>query len=355
MVTFLWPDALMLMVAIPVLVATYVGLSRRRNPEYLPYTARLVREAISPSHWMRKHAPPLLFLLGLAAALLAVARPALVTTAQSEHGTVLLAIDVSLSMAATDVAPTRLAAAQAAMASFVKSQPASVRIGIIAFGGTAHVVQFPTANKRDVLAALDRLELQQYTGIGTALIASVLTLHPMAGVENGNDIFANGWESAAPRMPLLAAFNPVEKSQKRITTPTDFSTAIILVSDGCGTIGVSPVKAAEVAAQRGIRVYSVGVGTPYGGTANVEGWGSVHAEFQEEVLREVARVTGGEYFHARNAGRLNKIYGQLTRRAVLEETRTEATMPLTLLGAALLLAAAVLSMLWWHRSPVRFS
>src|SRR6185436_14903410 len=108
-----------------------------------------------------------------------------------------------------------------------------------------------------VLAALDRLELQPYTGLGTALIAAVLTLHPAAGVDNGNDIFGDGWESASPR-GLLAAFNPVEKSQKRITTPTDFSTAIILVSDGCGTIGVSPVRAAEIAASHGIRVYTVG-------------------------------------------------------------------------------------------------
>lgn len=351
MVTFLWPDALWLMAAIPALAAAYVGLSRRRNTEYLPYTARLVRGALTASQWIRRHAPPLFFALGLAAALLAVARPAVVTTAQAERGTVILAIDVSLSMAATDVAPTRLKAAQAAMASFVRAQPANVRVGIIAFGGTAHVVQFPTVRKQDVLAALERLALQQYTGIGTALIAAVLTLHPMAGVDNGNDIYANGWEATAPRVPLLAAFNPVEKSQRRITTPTDFSTAIILVSDGCGTIGVPPVKAAETAAERGIRVYTVGVGTPYGGTANVEE-AFIHAEFQEEVLREVARVTGGEYFHARNAGRLEKVYSQLTRQAVLEKTTTEITMPLILLGVALLLAASVLSLLWWHRAPV---
>jgi Ca-activated chloride channel family protein len=352
MVTFLWPDALWLMAAVPVLVAAYVGLCRRRNAEYLRYSLSLVREAVASSQWMRRHAPPLFFLLGLAAALFAVARPAIVTTAQSEQGTVILAIDVSLSMAATDVAPTRLAAAQAAMASFVKAQPANVRVGIVVFGGAAHVVQFPTANKRDVLAALDRLALQQYTAIGNAVIAAVLTLHPMAGVDKGDDIFGNGWEAAAPRGIFLAAFNPVEKSQRRITTPTDYSTAIILVSDGCGTIGVSPVRAAEIAAQRGIRVYTVGVGTPYGGTANVEGWGSIHAEFQEEVLREVARITGGEYFHARNAGKLDSVYSQLTRRAVLEETKTEITLPLVLIGVALLLAASVLSLLWWHRVPV---
>jgi Ca-activated chloride channel homolog len=352
MVTFLWPDALWLMVALPVLVGTYVALCRRRNTEYLRYTAlSLVREALAASQRIRRHAPPLFFLLGLAAALLAIARPAAVTTVQSEQGTVILAIDVSLSMAATDVAPTRLAAAQAAMVSFVRAQPGNVRIGIVAFGGNAHVVQFPTVNKRDVLAALDHLALQQYTGIGTALIAAVLALHPSAGVDNGNDIFGYGWESTAPRGIPLLAFNPVEKSHRHITTPTDFSTAIILVSDGCGTIGVSPVKAAEIAADHGIRVYTVGVGTPYGGTANIEGLPPIHAEFQEEVLREIADITRGEYFHARSAGKLNKIYTQLTKQAVLEKRRTEITVPLTLIGMALLLTASVLSLLWWHRFP----
>src|SRR6185436_12599973 len=141
-------------------------------------------------------------------------------------------------------------------------------------------------------AALERLALQEYTAIGTALITAVLTLYPMAGVDNGNDLFKNGWEAAGPRAPLLAAFRFAEKSRKRIAAPTDFSTAIILVSDGCETTGVSPVKAAEIAAEHGIRVYTVGVGTPYGGTASIPGLPPIHADFSEEVLREVARVTG---------------------------------------------------------------
>jgi Ca-activated chloride channel homolog len=354
MVTFLWAHALWLMLLVPVLVGAYAALSRRRNSEYLRYTALgLVREALVASQWIRRHGPPLLFLAGLIALLLAVARPAAVTTVQSQQGTVILAIDVSLSMAATDVAPTRLAAAQAAVASFVNAQPKDVRIGIVAFGGSAHVVQSPTVNKSDVLAALERLELQQYTALGTALITAVLTLYPKAGIDNGSDIFSEGWEpTASGRMSLLTAFAPVERSKKRITTPIDGSKAIILVSDGCGTIGVSPVKAAEVAAEHGIRVYTVGVGTPYGGTATIEGLPPIHAEFQEEVLKEIANITRGDYFHARNANRLNRIYGQLTKQAVLEQKRTEITVPLTLFGMAMLLLAAVLSLLWWHRFPL---
>jgi len=350
MLTFLWPHALWLLIALPVVVGAYVAMCRRRNREVLPYAAlSLVREAAG-SHWIRRHVPPLLFLLGLAPLLLSVARPAAVTTVQSEQGTVILAMDVSLSMAATDVTPTRLAAAQAAAVSFVKAQPGNVRIGVVAFGGHARVVQAPTLNRGEVLAAIERLELQQYTAIGTGLIAAVLALHPTAGMDGGKDIFGAGWESAQTQgMPFLAVFQPVPKSQKKITTPTDLSKAIILVSDGCGTLGVSPVKAAEAAAERGIRVYTVGVGTPYGGTAHVEGGPSIHAEFQEQTLRAIAAITRGDYFHARNAGRINKIYGELTRQAVLERRKIEVTVPLVAMGTALSLAGAMLSLLWFHR------
>ena len=350
MVTFLWPDALWLMIALPALVGAYLALCRRRNAEFLRYPAlSLVRAAVDASHWMRRHLPPLLFLLGLAALLLAVARPAAVTTVRSEQGTVILLMDVSLSMAATDVAPTRLAAARAAAANFVNAQPRNVRIGIVAFGGHAHVVQLPTLNRRNVLAALDRLELQHYTGIGTGLIAAVLTLHPTAGMDDGNDIFNHGWEPMKPEGFWIGPHHPIEKSRRRITTPADLSTAIILVSDGYGTMGVSPVKAAEIAAARGIRVYTVGVGTAYGGTANVEGWPPIHAEFREETLKEIARITRAEYFRARNAAKLNRIYDQLTRQAVLEKRETEITPLLSTIGMMLLITATVLSLLWWHR------
>ena len=348
--TFLWPDALWLLIALPVLVGAYLALCLRRHTESLSYAAlRLVRAALIASHWTRRHLPPLVFLLGLAALLLAIARPAAVTTAQSQQGTVILAMDVSLSMAATDVAPTRLAAAQAAAATFVNAQPSSVRIGVVAFGGHAHVVQSPTLNRRHILAALERLELQQYTAIGTGLIAAVLALRPAAATDGGSDIFSRGWESMTPVGFWMGPYQPIEKSRRRITTPPELSTAIILVSDGYGTIGVPPVKAAEAAAERGIRVYTVGVGTPYGGTAKVEGWPSIHAEFKEEILKEIARVTRGKYFHARNAGKLHRIYDELTGQAVLEKRETEMTPLLSTMGMLLLLAAAVLSLLWWHR------
>jgi Ca-activated chloride channel family protein len=202
-----------------------------------------------------------------------------------------------------------------------------------------------------VLAAIERVELQQYTGIGTGLIAALLTLRPQAGVDQQGDIFAGGWESGAPQMSWLLLYQPVERSRARIATPSDLSSAIVLVSDGYGTMGVSPIRAAEVAARHGIRVHTIGIGTPYGGPAHVEGWPSIHAEFQEEMLMEIASITRGEYFYAGSARKLSRIYEQLAGEAILEQRATEITTLAAAPGLALLLAAAALSLLWFPRLP----
>ncbi len=349
--TFLWPHALWLVLGLPVLVGAYVLLLRRRSDHALRYASLgVVREAIGAAQRMRCHIPPLLFLLGVTALVLAVARPAAFVVVPSGQGTVILTIDVSLSMAATDVAPTRLAAARAAAAAFIKAQPPDVRIGIVAFGGYADVVQSPTLNRGDALAALERLELQQYTAIGSGLIAALLTIYPTADIGGGYDIFGRGRRPTGPEHISSHRAHDAEKEpHRRVPPAADLSTAIVLVSDGRGTIGVPPMKAAKMAVDYGVRVYTVGVGTPYGGTANVAGWPAIHAEFEEETLKEIAAVTQGEYFHASTADKLKDIYDKLTRRVVLERKETEITALLAAIGAVLLLAAAVLSLLWFNR------
>ncbi|OGA40136.1 MAG: hypothetical protein A3G24_09740 [Betaproteobacteria bacterium RIFCSPLOWO2_12_FULL_62_13] len=349
--TFLWPHALWLLFGLPVLVGAYVRLLQRRSNQALRYASlSVVREAIGVTLRVRRHIPPLLFLLGITALLLAVARPAAFVVVPSGQGMVILTIDVSLSMAATDVAPTRLAAAQAAAAAFIKAQPPDVRIGIVAFGGHADVVQSPTLNRGGALAALARLELQQYTAIGTGLMAALRTIYPTANIGGEYDIFGRGRQPTEPEhISLHHAHNAEKEPPGRVPPAADLSTAIVLVSDGRGTMGVPPIKAAKMAADHGVRVYTVGVGTPYGGVANVEGWPAIHAEFEEEILKEIAAVTQGEYFHASTAGKLAKIYSKLTRRVVLERKETEITALLAAIGAVLLLVAAVLSLLWCNR------
>jgi Ca-activated chloride channel family protein len=267
----------------------------------------------------------------------------MVFTSTSEQGTVVLLIDVSLSMAASDVPPTRLAAARAAAIEFVKAQPRDVRIGIVAFGGYADVVQTPTADRRDVMAALDRLELQRFTAIGNGLIGAILTLVPTADIGEEYDIFGTG------RSPAVSGTR-LEKTQRKRAAPGSYlSAAIILVSDGKGTMGVPPAKAAKMAADLGIRVYTIGVGTLYGGVANIEGWPPIHADFDEDLLQEIATITHGEYFLARTADKVAKIYETLGRRVILEKHEFEVTALFTALGVVLSLASAGLSLLWSNR------
>ena len=339
--SFLWPEALWLTLALPALVGAYLRLRRGKDERPLRYAGfSLVREAIGRTHWMRPHVPPLILLLGLAALFVAIARPALVFMPPAEQGTVILLMDVSLSMAATDVPPTRLDAAKAAAKTFVEAQPRDIRIGVVAFGGHADLVQAPTSSRADVMRAIDELELQRFTAIGAGLIGALLTLVPDAEIRNESDIFGAG------RMPGGA---PDRKRHKPVAPGSDLTTAIILVSDGRSTMGISALQAAKLTADHGIRVFTVGVGTLYGGVAHIEGWAPIHAEFDDATLRKIADVTRGEYFEASNAGKLRRIYESLVRRVVFERKEVEITALCAAIGAVLTLASAGLSLVWFNR------
>jgi Ca-activated chloride channel family protein len=346
-VTFFWPHALWLLLLLPALAGTYLLLLRRKAALAVHYPAlRTVREAVRLAPPLRRHVPPLLMLLGLAALLLAIARPAAVMTAPAERGTVVLAIDVSLSMAATDIAPTRLAAAQAAATAFIDAQPAGVLVGIVAFAGHADVVQSPTANRSDLMAALKGLRFRRYTSIGNGLVAALQTMYPDASVEGEHDIFGEG------RRPAVIQSLPVQypddkgKPRRRVAPGSDLSNAIVLVSDGQGPLGVPPLTAAKMAADRGVRVYTIGIGTLYGGTAYVEGMPPLHADFEEETLQKIADVTGGDYFYASTADKVKRVYEKLSRRAILERKESEITALFGAIGGLLSLAAAALSLAW---------
>ncbi|MGA8031805.1 MAG: VWA domain-containing protein, partial [Casimicrobiaceae bacterium] len=176
---FLWPDLLWLLLLVPLLIGAYLWLLRRKKKTALRYAnLALVREAMTPGGRFRRHLPPLLFLIALTLLLIAIARPAAVVTLPTDHETVVLAIDVSGSMRADDIKPTRLEAAQAAARTFVNEQPRSVDIGIVSFAGTAAVVQAPTQNRDDLLAAIDRLQLQRATAVGSGLLVALKLIVP---------------------------------------------------------------------------------------------------------------------------------------------------------------------------------
>ena len=176
---FLWPQMLLWLLAVPLLVAAYVWLLRRKKKQALRYpSVALVKVAIGPGQVFRRHVPPALFLLALIASIIAMARPTAVVTLPSQQQTIIMAMDVSLSMGARDVDPNRITAAQAAAKTFVNDHPPNVQIGIVAFGATASLVQPPTRNREELLDAIDRFQLQRGTATGSALYVALATLFP---------------------------------------------------------------------------------------------------------------------------------------------------------------------------------
>ena len=333
--SFQWPEFLWLAAALPLLVALYVQLLRRRKKFALRFSSLvLVREAMSGPSW-RRHVPPALILLALAALIVAIARPTAVVTLPSQHETVILAMDVSGSMRASDVEPNRLVAAQAAAKTFIAEQPDHVRIGIVAFAGTATVAQAPTNNKEDLYAAIDRFQLQRATAIGSAIIVSLATLFP----DGGYDVASFSYAAEKRKPP--ANFKPVP--------PGSYGSAvIILLTDGQRTTGPDSLMAARLAAERGVRIFTVGVGTPEGKIVGFDGW-SMHVRLDEETLRAIADLTRGEYFYAGNALDLKKIYQSMNSRLVMETKKTEIGAFFSAAAAALVLIAGILSLAWFNR------
>lgn len=347
---FLWPELLWLLLLLPALVAGYLLLLARRRRAAVRFASLLlVRDAIGAGQRWRRHLPPALFLLGLACALLAVARPSATVTLPSEYMTVALAMDVSLSMRATDVEPNRLAAAQTAARAFVEDLPAKVRLGIVSFAGTAAVVQTPTESRADMLAAIDRFQLQRGTATGSGLLLSLAMLFPDAGIDLKalNQPASSG--RAGPGAPVDRA--PDETAPKAVApvAPGSYSNGvIILLSDGRRTTGPDPTEIARRVADRGVRVFTVGFGTREGAPISVEGY-SFYVRLDEETLKAVASVTGGEYFHAGTATDLKKVYESLSAKLALERRETEIGALLAAAAAALMLLAGLLSVLWFHR------
>jgi Ca-activated chloride channel family protein len=348
--SFLWPDFLWLLALVPVLVGLYVLVLRRKKKMALRYASlSMVRDAIGVGQRLRRHIPPLLFLVGLTVMVIAMARPTAIVTLPTQHETIILAMDVSGSMRAVDVQPTRLAAAQEAARAFINDQPRNVRIGIVSFAGTAAVVQAPTENREDLLAAIDRFQLQRATAIGSGILVSLKAIFP--DVEF--DLRASNPRVAAhdtgKGMPIdRSKGTPPKDGEKRAEPGSYQSAAIILLTDGQTTTGPDPIEAARIAADRGVRVYTVGVGTVQGEIIGWEGW-SMRVRLDEETLKTIANITRGDYFYAGTATDLKKIYQGMNSKMVLQKQQTEITALFVAAAAVLVLLGAGLSLAWFNR------
>ncbi len=350
---FLWPQYLWLLVLVPLLVAAYVAMLRRRKPAAVRYAdLGIVKAAIAPAQRLRRHVPPLLFLLSLVAVLLAVARPTAVVTLPSDERTVLLVMDVSLSMRATDVQPNRMVAAQTAAKEFVRALPGDIRAGIVTFAGTALLVQPPTRNRDDLVEAIDRFEMQRHTAIGSGMILALATLFPEEGIDLEQVVFGNNWGSreTSRRTERERPLKPAEKKEARPPVPPGSytSAAIILLTDGRRTIGPDPLDAARMAANHGVRIFTVGFGSATGGSVDIDGM-SIYMRFDEETLKGIAAITQAEYFQAGSGDELKKIYEGLNSRFALERKETEITALFAALAALLAVMSAALSIVWFNR------
>ena len=326
---------LWLLSIVPVLALVNVLVLRRRR-RFAQRFATVFRmtDALGSRPGFRRYVPMGLFLLGVSVSILALARPSSSIMTLAQRGTVVLSVDVSGSMRAKDIKPTRMDAVKEAARTFVKVQPRGVRFAIVAFSGTAILVQPPTTDKNLVIDAIDRLTPQMFTAIGSGLLAALDAIFPKPVTEGGDSTK----DSIAPSVPEPPPVAP----------GSDSSAAIVLLSDGQSNAGPDPLEAAEAAASRGVRVFTVGVGTREGVDMSFGGF-TFHAILDEATLRKIAAITRGAYFKASTAEELRGIYESLGTRLELEKDTTEITALFVAAAILAFLAMGTLSLAWFNR------
>jgi Ca-activated chloride channel family protein len=276
--------------------------------------------------------------------LIAAARPVAQVPLPWARKTIMLAMDVSLSMRVTDVKPTRLAAAQDAVKLFLRDLPREIEVGLVTFAGSSQVAQAATLDRAALVTAIDAFQMQLGTAVGNAIVLCLAELFPDHGIALGEMTFGSKRHGRN--------LDDKEKAPPKQITPVApgsyDSAAIILLSDGRRTTGVDTLAAAKMAADRGVRIYVVGLGTVNGDAATPEGL-PIYMQLDEPTLREVARMTGGEYHHAGTAENLRSVYENLGSRVQVLTRETEVTALLAMASALLALMAGGLSVLWFRR------
>jgi Ca-activated chloride channel family protein len=353
----LWPGALFLFGLIPIVIAAYLWMLIRRRRFAVRYSSlALVREAAPQYSRLRRHLPFALFVLALASLVLALSRPVAIVSVPAGQTVILLALDVSRSMCATDILPNRLEAAKAAALSFIQRQPANTQIGIVAFAGYAEVVQPPTTDQEVLQDIVESLVVGRRTAIGSAILKAL-------------DAIAEVDPNVAPSKTRAADLAPTP-----VPTGAFAPDIIVLLTDGVSNSGTQPLAAAQQAADRGVRVYTIGFGTadntslpfcgpsfqgdndPFGGPLGGGGFGGggfgggFRRGIDEQTLKEVSALTGGEYYSAESADELNEVFRSLPTYLITKHETTEISVAFTALGALLAGLAVALSVMW-HPLP----
>jgi Ca-activated chloride channel homolog len=323
--SFASPGMLVLLVLVPLAVAAYVHVARRRSQR----AATLAAEGFSASRAPRKarHVPAALFLTALTVMVVAFARPQMSVGLPHREGIVILAFDVSNSMQATDLKPTRMDAAKAAAKEFVGKQPSTIKIGVVAFNNGALVTQQPTTDRSEALAAIDRLSSTGATSLGQGIFASL---------------------SAIAGKPLSLPKDASADDVGDIDIGYYGSAAVVLLSDGENTSGPDAGAVAQLASTAGVHIYPIGIGSTQGTVLQIDGF-SVATALDEQTLKQIASVTNGTYFNATDSATLAQIYRNIDLRTVTDPKETEITALFAGVSTLLLLVGGVMSMLWFGR------
>jgi Ca-activated chloride channel family protein len=348
---FLWPASLILLAFIPLMIAAYVLIQRRRKKAVVRYSSlSLVREAKPQYSRIKRYLPFALFLLSIGALVFALARPVSIVSVPVNSTTIILAMDVSRSMCSTDIQPNRLEAAKAAAISFIQSQKPGTRFGLVAFAGFAELVQSPITDQNTLRDAIESLTTGRRTAIGSGILKSI-------------DAIAEVDPSVAPSVREGSGDLQPDPLPKGAYVPH----IIVLLTDGANNAGPQPVDAAQQAADRGVRVYTIGFGTENGGempNCNPNavgrepnmgggmgmfgggGMGQFRRGIDEETLKRVAAMTDAEYYSAESSTELNNAFQNLPTNLIVHSEVTEITFIFAIAGAFLALVAIALAMLW---------
>ena len=332
--SFIWPPMLIFLLAIPLGAFVYVAMERRRRRRVAAYGGmasaasgdggKLIR--------LRRRITAAFTLLGLTILVLAMARPQGVVSVPRVEGTVILAFDVSGSMAAADIQPTRMEAAKAAARAFVERQPPSVLVGVVAFSDSGFSIQVPTADQTLVVAAINRLGPERGTSIARGILASLATI------------------AAAEADPAAGYYSNRSAAPTPVPAGTYSAASIVLLSDGENNQTPDPLEAAGAAADRGVRIYTVGVGSAAGTTIEVEGF-KVHSRLDEPTLRQISESTGGAYYAANDPDELKTVYDTINTRLAIHPEPMEVTSLFAGAGIVVLLIGGLVSLVWLGRLP----
>ena len=328
--SFIWPWMLLLLILIPITIGVYIWLRRkgRRSSEVFG-TLAAAHTGTGITVGERRHIPPAFFLVGLSLLIFSTARPQMTINLPRVEGTVILAFDVSNSMNAEDLEPSRIDAAKEAAKTFIESQPPTILIGVVSFSNGGFIIQRPTNDKEAILTAIDRLSPEGGTSLGQGIFTSL---------------------NAAAGEPIAIDLSSLDQDTERPQIEDFSSTVIVLLTDGENTVSQDPLEVAQLAADAGVRIYPVGIGSSKGSVLEIDGF-NILSQLDEISLQQIANLTNGTYYNAHEESSFEEIYENVNLQLTISGEKMEITAVIAGFGLILFIMGGLISLIWFGRAP----